>query len=77
MLKKCKIIMYNFQLLRLSLCFHKCPFSLKRYDEPFMETIWEWCNNLSSMALAKVGGPNISPHFENGVLVVIIVQRFS
>ena len=77
MLKKWKIIMYNFQLLLLSLCFHKCPFFLKRYDGPFMETIWEWCNNLSSMALAKVGEPNISPHFENGVLVVVTVQCFS
>jgi len=52
----------------------KARFSLSRYDGPLMEIIWEWCNNRSNTAFASVGEPKISPHLENGVLVVIIVQ---
>ena len=37
----------------------------------------EWCNNLSNIALAKVLSLKVSPHFENGWFVVIIVECFS
>ena len=51
--------------------------SFKRYEFSFILIIWEWCNNLSSMAFANVTSLNISCYLPNGLLVVIIVECFS
>ena len=51
--------------------------SLVLYDCPTIFTIWEWCNNLSSIAFVMIGSKNISDHFDNALFVVIIVDIFS
>lgn len=77
MYKKWKIKMYIFSQFSASVASRKARLSFKRYDGPFTEITTEWCNNLSNTALARVGDPKISPHLENGILVVIMVLFFS
>ena len=47
------------------------------YDKPFIFIISLWCTSLSIIAAAITLSPKTLPHFENGWLVVIIVDRFS
>lgn len=42
-----------------------------------MVITFEWCNNLSNIALASTASPNISCHLFNGLFEVIIVDFFS
>ena len=56
---------------------NKDRISFVRYDGPFIEIMLEWWSSLSRTAFANVAEPKNSPHFENGMFVVIIVLFFS